>query len=160
MTPRDLLEENLEVDNEDVWENERTPTTVRCFAIRLHSMGLSVRIERSARLYRPEPHRKRVPDRDHADRPLSRVLTGQSLRRETVATAVQTPLQPTSTESSVRWLHPCRGGAELDSALHLVARRGDNADEIVGGHYRTDPGREPAIPYTDPAVFAAPPTGV
>ena len=43
MTPRDLLKENLEVDKEDIWENERTPTPVRCFAVRLHSMGLSVR---------------------------------------------------------------------------------------------------------------------
>jgi len=43
MTLRDLLKKNLEVDDEDVWENERTPTPVRCFAVRLHSMGLSVR---------------------------------------------------------------------------------------------------------------------
>jgi len=43
MTLGDLLRENLDVDNEDVWENERTPTPVRCFAVRLHSMGLSVR---------------------------------------------------------------------------------------------------------------------
>ena len=114
ITLADLLRENLEVDNEDVWENERTPTPVRCFAVRLHSMGLLVRIERSAQLYRPEPHGKMGPDRDHADRPLSLVLAGQSLKRETV---VQTLLQPISTESSVRWLHPCRGGAELDSAL-------------------------------------------
>ena len=43
MTLRDLLKENLEVDNENVWENERTPTPVGCFAVRLHSRGLSVR---------------------------------------------------------------------------------------------------------------------
>ena len=43
MTLADLLRENLDVDDEDVWENERTPTPVRCFAVRLHSMGLSVR---------------------------------------------------------------------------------------------------------------------
>ena len=43
MTLRDLLRENIDVDDEDVWENERTPTPVRCFAVRLHSMGLSVR---------------------------------------------------------------------------------------------------------------------
>ena len=43
MTLRDLLEENLEVDNQDIWENERTPTPVGCFAVRLHSMGLPVR---------------------------------------------------------------------------------------------------------------------
>ena len=39
----DLLRERLEIENQDVWENERTPTPVRCFAVRLHSMGLSVR---------------------------------------------------------------------------------------------------------------------
>jgi hypothetical protein len=33
MTLADLLRENLDVDGEDVWENERTPTPVRCFAI-------------------------------------------------------------------------------------------------------------------------------
>ena len=43
MTLADLLRENLDVDDEDVWENERTPTPVRCFAVRLHSMGLSFR---------------------------------------------------------------------------------------------------------------------
>jgi len=43
MTLRDLLRESLEIDDEDVWENERTPTPVRCFAVGLHSMGLSVR---------------------------------------------------------------------------------------------------------------------
>ena len=43
MTLADLLKENLEVDNEDVWENERTSIPVRCFTVRLHSMGLSVR---------------------------------------------------------------------------------------------------------------------
>ena len=42
MTLRDLLKENLEVDDEDFCENERTPTPVRCFAVRLHSMGLSL----------------------------------------------------------------------------------------------------------------------
>ena len=39
----DLLRERLEIENQDVWENERTPTPVRCFAVRLHSMRLSVR---------------------------------------------------------------------------------------------------------------------
>jgi len=43
MTLGDLLRENLDIDKQDVWENERTPTPVRCFAVRLHSMGLSVR---------------------------------------------------------------------------------------------------------------------
>ena len=31
------------MENQDVWENECMPTPVRCFAVRLHSMGLSVR---------------------------------------------------------------------------------------------------------------------
>jgi len=39
----DLLKKRLDVDAQDAWENERTPTPVRCFAVRLHSMGLSVR---------------------------------------------------------------------------------------------------------------------
>jgi transposase-like protein len=43
MTLADLLRETLDVDCDEVWENERTPTPVRRFAVRLHSMGLSVR---------------------------------------------------------------------------------------------------------------------
>jgi len=39
----DLLRESLDVDAQDAWENKRTPTPVHCFAVRLHSMGLSVR---------------------------------------------------------------------------------------------------------------------
>ena len=39
----DLLRESLAVDCAEVWENERTPTPVRVFGVRLHSMGLSVR---------------------------------------------------------------------------------------------------------------------
>ena len=42
MTLVDLLRETLDVDCEDVWENERTPTPVRVFGVRLHSMGLSL----------------------------------------------------------------------------------------------------------------------
>jgi hypothetical protein len=38
-----LLEETLDGRAEDVWENERTPTSVRRFGARLQSMGLSVR---------------------------------------------------------------------------------------------------------------------
>jgi len=38
----DILREGLDVENQDAWENERTPTPVRCFAVRLHSMGLLV----------------------------------------------------------------------------------------------------------------------
>lgn len=38
-----LLGETLNVDCDEVWENERTPTSVRVFGMRLHSMGLSVR---------------------------------------------------------------------------------------------------------------------
>jgi putative transposase len=39
----DLLRETLSVDCDGVWENERTPTPVRVFRVRLHSMGLSLR---------------------------------------------------------------------------------------------------------------------
>jgi hypothetical protein len=39
----DLLRGTLDVESQDVWENERTPTPVRVFGVRLHSMGLSVR---------------------------------------------------------------------------------------------------------------------
>ncbi|TYL36074.1 IS6 family transposase [Natronococcus pandeyae] len=43
MTLADLLRETLDVDCDEIWENERTPTPVRVFGVRLHSMGLSVR---------------------------------------------------------------------------------------------------------------------
>jgi len=39
---RDLLRETIDLPNDDVWENERTPTPVRVFGVRLHSVGLSV----------------------------------------------------------------------------------------------------------------------
>ena len=61
-----------------------------------------------------------VPDHDHADRPLSLVLVGQSGEREAVVAAVQTLLQPKPTESSIRWPHSRRGDAELDNALILI----------------------------------------
>ncbi|ELZ15678.1 IS6 family transposase [Natrinema limicola] len=38
-----LLRESFDVDCDEVWENERTPTPIRGFGVRLHSMGLSVR---------------------------------------------------------------------------------------------------------------------
>jgi hypothetical protein len=38
-----LLRETLDEDNQDVWENERTPTPVRRFGVRLHTAGLSIR---------------------------------------------------------------------------------------------------------------------
>jgi len=43
MTLADLLKETLDIDYEDICENERTPTPVRVFGVRLHSMGLSLR---------------------------------------------------------------------------------------------------------------------
>ena len=39
----DLLRETSDGDCEGVWDNERTPTPVRVFGVRLHSMGLSYR---------------------------------------------------------------------------------------------------------------------
>ena len=39
----DLLREALDEDSQDVWENERTPTPVRRFGVRLHTAGLSIR---------------------------------------------------------------------------------------------------------------------
>jgi len=42
MTLADLLRETLDVDCDEVWENERTPTPVQVFGC-IHSMGLSVR---------------------------------------------------------------------------------------------------------------------
>jgi putative transposase len=39
----DVLRETLNVECDEVWENERTPTPVRVFGVRLHSMGLSLR---------------------------------------------------------------------------------------------------------------------
>jgi len=43
MTLASLLKETSDVDCDEVWENERTPTPVRVFGVRLHSMGLSLR---------------------------------------------------------------------------------------------------------------------
>ena len=37
------LGETLSVDCDEVWDNEHTPTPVRVFGVRLHSMGLSLR---------------------------------------------------------------------------------------------------------------------
>ena len=88
----------------------------RCW--RLPDCPCSSRIERSAQLYHPKPHRKVVSNGDDADRPLSLVLAGQSSKRETVAPAVQTLLQPLSTEPGIRRRNSCRGGAELDSAVN------------------------------------------
>ncbi len=57
-----------------------------------------------------------APDSLNADRPLSLVLAGQSIKRETLVATVQTLLQPTSAESSIKWKYTSYGGAELDSA--------------------------------------------
>ena len=43
MTLADLLRETIDLPEQEVWENERTPTPVRVFGVRLHSMGLSLR---------------------------------------------------------------------------------------------------------------------
>ena len=43
MTLADLLRETLDMEYDEIWENERTPTPVRVFGVRLHSMGLSLR---------------------------------------------------------------------------------------------------------------------
>ncbi len=43
MSLTDPLREPLEKDNEDVWENERTPTPVRRLGVCLHAAGLSIR---------------------------------------------------------------------------------------------------------------------
>lgn len=42
-TLADLLRETVEVDCEEGRENERTPTPIRVFGVRLHSMGLALR---------------------------------------------------------------------------------------------------------------------
>lgn len=39
----DLLTEVLNMDCDEVWPNERTPTRIRVSEVRLHSMGLSLR---------------------------------------------------------------------------------------------------------------------
>ncbi len=39
----DLLNESYEPDFEEFWENERTATPVRTFAVRLHQTGCSLR---------------------------------------------------------------------------------------------------------------------
>jgi hypothetical protein len=43
MTLADLLRETIDLPENDVWENERIPTPVRVFGVRLHSIGLSIR---------------------------------------------------------------------------------------------------------------------
>lgn len=43
MTRTDLLKDTVTVDCDEAWENERIPTPVKVFAVRLHSMGLSLR---------------------------------------------------------------------------------------------------------------------
>ncbi len=43
MTLEDLLTERFDMDCDEVWENERTPNTLTGVAVRLYSMGLSVR---------------------------------------------------------------------------------------------------------------------
>ena len=43
ITLADLLRETVALPEQDVWENERTPTLVRVFGVHLHSMGLSLR---------------------------------------------------------------------------------------------------------------------
>jgi len=40
----DLLRERLDVENQDTWTNERTPTPVRCFAVRTNRSWLRVNI--------------------------------------------------------------------------------------------------------------------
>jgi hypothetical protein len=42
MTFADLFKRVSCVDCNEIWEDERTPTPVRVFGVRLHSMGLSV----------------------------------------------------------------------------------------------------------------------
>jgi hypothetical protein len=43
MTLADLLKETIDLPEQEVWENKRTPTPVRVFGVQLHPMGLSVR---------------------------------------------------------------------------------------------------------------------
>jgi transposase-like protein len=43
MPLKELLDESLEAEYNEVWERERTATPVRAFAVRLHSAGLSLR---------------------------------------------------------------------------------------------------------------------
>lgn len=72
-----------------------------------------------------------VPDRYHADRPLSLVLAGQSIKHETLAAAVQTLLQPSSAEPSVRRSDSCRGGVQLDSArLNRISENQSSTTEL------------------------------
>jgi putative transposase len=43
MLNQELLSETLETANLECWENERTATPVRAFAVRLHATGCSLR---------------------------------------------------------------------------------------------------------------------
>jgi hypothetical protein len=60
--------------------------------------------------------RKMVSHRYHANRPLSLLLEGQSIQRETVVTTLQTPLQPRTNKSGTRRTNARRGDSELDNA--------------------------------------------
>jgi hypothetical protein len=42
MTLADLLRDTLDVDCDGVWENERTPISVRMFGVQLHFIALSL----------------------------------------------------------------------------------------------------------------------
>ena len=46
MEAADLFRESLSVGCDEVWENERIPTTLTGVEVRLHSMGLSLTIDR------------------------------------------------------------------------------------------------------------------
>ena len=59
---------------------------------RLSDCPRSPRIERSAQLQRAKHRRKVVSDSLNADRPLSRLLAGQSSQRTPLAQTLQTPL--------------------------------------------------------------------
>lgn len=48
---------------------------------------------------------------------IDRFQWGQSGEQTPVATAVQTPLQPRSSEPSARWTNTSRGGSQLDSTV-------------------------------------------
>jgi putative transposase len=39
----DLLSESYDADLEEAWENERTATPIRAFAVRIHATGCSLR---------------------------------------------------------------------------------------------------------------------
>ena len=103
MTLTDLLRETIDLPEQDVWENERTPRFVRVFGMRLHSVGLSLReVVAVLDLLEIDRSHEAVSNWKHD-------LAETQLDPPTVPLAepVQISLQPTATQSGSRRTKTC-----------------------------------------------------